>query len=86
MMNYGEAIFKGVLTRCGRALEEDGAVGRLRGDRLKLIVIAGPPFILSRVVAAPALPCEPPQAASSARGPPHHRPRRYDDSGGMDVA
>jgi hypothetical protein len=76
MMNYGEAIFKGVLTRRGRALEEDGAVGLLRGDRLTLIVIAGPPFILSRVVAAPPLPCEPPHAASSARVPAHYRQRR----------
>jgi len=31
-------------------------------DRLKLIVIAGLPFILSWVMAAPALRCEPPHA------------------------
>jgi hypothetical protein len=45
-------------------------------SRLKLIVIAGLPFILSRVVAAPALPCEPSPAPSSARDPPHTHRRR----------
>ena len=60
------------------------AVGLLRGYRLKLIVIAGPPLILSRVLTAPAFPCEPPHArhvASSRPVPPPsaptRRPRRY---------
>jgi hypothetical protein len=53
---------------------------------LKLIVIAGLPFILSGVMAAPALPCEPPPAPSSARDPSHTHRRRGGDSGGIDIA
>jgi hypothetical protein len=45
-------------------------------SRLKLIVIAGLPFILSWVMAVPALPCEPPPAPSSAGDPSHTYRRR----------